>query len=184
MIEKSNAWGLIPFWAKDAKIGNSLINARSETVETKPAFRHAFQKKRCLIPVDGFYEWKRDGKTEQPFHIQMRDESIFALAGLWEIWDSPQGAVESCSLITTTPNELMAEIHDRMPVILDKEAQRKWLDPKAEPTQLRELLRPFPAAAMEAYPVSTLVNKLGFDAPVCCERVELPPAVPQSGSLF
>jgi putative SOS response-associated peptidase YedK len=124
-------WGLIPSWAKDAKIGNNLINARADGVATKPSFRHAFKKKRCLIPVDGFYEWQvvPGQKTKQPFHIGLQDAPVFAFAGLWESWTDPEGKpVESSSIITTDANEAMAAVHNRMPVILDPKDYDEWLD--------------------------------------------------------
>jgi putative SOS response-associated peptidase YedK len=112
-------WGLIPFWAKDASISYKMLNARAEAVATKPAFRAALKKRRCLIPADGFYEWKQDGKMKTPLCFTMRDDSVFAFAGIWERWKSPEGqVVETCSVITTTPNALLRDVHDRMPVIL------------------------------------------------------------------
>jgi len=108
-------WGLIPFWAQDASIGFKMINARAETVATKPAFREVIRKRHCLVPADGFYEWKREGKTKQPFHFGMRDDSLFAFAGIWDRWKNPLGEViETCSVLTTTPNVLLADVHDRM----------------------------------------------------------------------
>src|SRR5271157_236442 len=123
-------WGLIPFWAKDASIGYKMINARSETVASKPAFREAFKSRRCLIPADSFYEWKRAGKTKQPFSFGLVDGSLFAFAGLWDRWKDASGqVVGSCSILTTTPNTLLADVHDRMPVILRAEDYDQWLDP-------------------------------------------------------
>jgi putative SOS response-associated peptidase YedK len=154
-------WGLIPHWAKDAKIGNSLINARADTVAEKPAFRSAFKRRRCLIPADGFYEWKATGtKIKQPYFISLKDKEPFGFAGLWEQWDKSEDGktVESFSIITTEPNELMAPIHNRMPVILGNQDYSTWLDPEEVPDTLKGLLRPFDAQLMDAYPVSTFVN--------------------------
>jgi putative SOS response-associated peptidase YedK len=123
-------WGLIPFWAKDPNIGFKMINARAETVATKPAFRESLRKRRCLIPADGFYEWKKNGKVKTPFCFTMADDSIFAFAGIWDSWRNPEGkAIETCSIITTTPNTLLIEVHDRMPVILPDDAYDLCLDP-------------------------------------------------------
>ncbi|MEW6086567.1 MAG: SOS response-associated peptidase [Chloroflexota bacterium] len=162
-------WGLIPMWAKDPSIGNRLINARGETVAEKPSFRGSLKYKRCLIFADGFYEWKTlpGKKTKTPFYIHMKDRKPFAFAGLWDTWNSSNGSlIRSCTLITTEPNELMAMIHDRMPVILHPRDYAKWLEPSAQtPDQVLPLIKPFPAEAMDAYPVSTLVNKASRDLP-------------------
>lgn len=153
-------WGLIPSWAKDEKIGYKMINARAETAAEKPSFRHAFKKKRCLIPANAFYEWKKgaDGKT--PMLIHLEDDGLFAFAGLWESWKSPEGElVHSCTILTTQPNALMADIHDRMPVILSEEAEKVWLDPDVQdPDILQKLIKPYEAAGLEAYDVSSSVN--------------------------
>ena len=123
-------WGLIPSWATDANIGFKTINARAETVASKPAFRDAFVSRRCLLPADGFFEWRRSGKEKQPFHFGMQDDSLFAFGGLWDRWRDPSGTViESCTILTTTPNSLLADVHDRMPVILRQESYDLWLDP-------------------------------------------------------
>ncbi|SIT83819.1 SOS response-associated peptidase [Edaphobacillus lindanitolerans] len=153
-------WGLIPRWADDPKIGSRLINARAETVADKPSFREAFKRRRCLIPADSFYEWKKADGQKKPMRIRLKGEEVFGIAGLWETWVSPDGEkVHSCTAITTKPNGLMAEIHDRMPVILPKEKEALWLDPGNRDTEaLRELLVPFDAARMEAYEVSPGVN--------------------------
>src|SRR5262245_13539832 len=142
-------WGLVPFWAKDLKVGASLINARADTTGTKPAFRSAFRERRCLVPADGFYEWKRVDGGKQPYRITMADGDPFAFAGLWESWGSKTEPVETFAIITTEPNALAATVHDRMPVILDPADFDRWL---AEPAA--ELLRPYPAVRMRAYPVS------------------------------
>ncbi len=138
-------WGLIPSWAKDAKIGNSLINARAETVAEKPAFRSAFKRGRCCVIADGFYEWKKlDGKNKQPYFIHMKDDRPFAFAGLSERWKNGEDVVESATIVTTEANSLMSEIHDRMPVILPPEARQLWLDPEFEgKEQLLALLKPY-----------------------------------------
>lgn len=161
-------WGLIPSWAKDPTIGNRMINARAETLAEKPSFKKAFQRRRCLVLADGFYEWRKNpNKTKTPMYIQLESQDPFAFAGLWESWHSPEGdTVLSCTIITTEPNELMTTIHNRMPVILPTEAYAQWLDPaeqKAE--QLQGLLKPYPAELMMAYPVSTLVNNPHNDSP-------------------
>ena len=156
-------WGLIPSWAKDTKIGYRTINARGETVFEKPAFRSAARKRRCLMPASGFYEWRKDGpeKTAKtPHWIHLKNGSPFAFAGLWEQWVSPDGeAVDSCSIVTTTANDLVREIHERMPVILPTSAYERWLDPgEVAPERLRSLIAPYPADEMDAHPVSTRVN--------------------------
>jgi putative SOS response-associated peptidase YedK len=152
-------WGLIPSWADDPSIGNRMINARAETVAEKPSYRKAFQERRCLILADGFYEWQKTDSGKQPYYIRMEDESPFAFAGLWESWRNGR-EIRSCTIITTAPNELAASIHNRMPVILHPEDYEMWLDPDFEEREpLTSLLKPFPAEAMEAYPVSRRVNK-------------------------
>jgi len=162
-------WGLIPSWAKDPAIGNRLINARSETAGDKPSFRSAFKHRRCLVPADGFYEWQKSGKLKRPFHIRMKDPGPFAIAGLWESWRDPAGnSVESCTLLTTGPNELVGKIHDRMPVILDPKDYEFWLDSALKDGEkLTPLFVPYPADRMCASPVSTRVNNPKFDDPGC-----------------
>ena len=162
-------WGLIPSWAKDPSIGSRLINARAETLAEKPAFRSAFKYHRCLIFADGFFEWQASpghpGKV--PHHIRLQSGKPFAFAGLWEHWHSPDGSeIKSTTIITTTPNELMAPIHDRMPVILPRAGYVRWLDPAPLlPVDLNRLLVPYPPGEMIAYPVSTLVNSPANDHP-------------------
>ncbi len=162
-------WGLIPMWAKDPSIGNRLINARAETLAEKPAFRGSLKYKRCLILADGFYEWKtvEGRKSKTPYFIHMKDRQPFAFAGLWDSWNSPEGSqLKTCTIITTEPNELMSLLHNRMPVILHPRDYAKWLDPSPQtPDQLTPLLKPFPANAMDAYPVTPLVNKPANDIP-------------------
>lgn len=164
-------WGLIPSWSKDPSIGNKLINARGETIAEKPSFRGGFKYKRCLIPADGFYEWKAQSgaKTKIPYFIHMKNSKPFAFAGLWDEWQSPDGgAVRTCTIITTEPNELMSALHNRMPVILNSDDFDQWLDPAPQtPDHLLHLIKPFPADKMSAYPVSTLVNKPDNDRPEC-----------------
>lgn len=160
-------WGLIPSWAKDASIGSKMINARAETVAEKPAFRRALRSQRCLVPATGFYEWKRDGDSKAPHFIHLPGEPLFAFAGLYDVWRDPDGQVmKTYTILTTAPNALMTEIHNRMPVILRREGEDDWLDPaNSEPETLLPLLRPYPAEQMAAYPVSRLVNSPANDAP-------------------
>lgn len=165
-------WGLIPFWAKDPSIGNSLINARGETVAEKPSFRAAFKHRRCIIPASGYYEWVAVGGSKQPWYIKGYEDRPLSLAGLWELWPSPDGSViETCSIITTTANELMAPIHDRMPVILSSESIASWLEQRTKSDELKDLLRPCAPDILTAYTVSNLVNNTRFDSPSCIARV-------------
>ncbi len=166
-------WGLIPFWSKDPNMGVKMINARAEGISDKPAFREPFRNRRCLVPAEGFYEWQKLGKTKQPFHFGMADGSLFAFAGLWDRWRSPQGEViESCSIITTGPNELMRDVHDRMPVILPEDAYELWLDPGFHRLgELSELLKPFDPALMKRFPVSVRVSSVKNDDAECIEEV-------------
>ena len=162
-------WGLIPSWAKDAEIGNRLINARAETLPEKPSFRTAIRRRRCLILADGFYEWKQaaDGKSKVPMYINLVSGQIFAFAGLWDIWTSPDGSeVRSCTIITTQPNSLIEPIHNRMPVILSKDAYLEWLSPKeTNPVTYHRLWAPYPANEMQAHEVSKAVNDPRVDIP-------------------
>lgn len=161
-------WGLIPPWAKDEKIGYKLINARAETIADKPSFRDAYQKRRCIIIADSFYEWKRHQKQmKTPMRIKLKSSELFAMAGLWERWKSPEGKlVFTCTVITTEPNELMKDIHDRMPVILKPEDENIWLNnSNSDFSRLNELLKPLPADLMEAYEVSNLVNSPKNNSP-------------------
>ncbi|MCP2033861.1 putative SOS response-associated peptidase YedK [Planomicrobium sp. HSC-17F08] len=166
-------WGLVPPWAKDEKIGYKMINARSETAAEKPSFRNAFKKKRCLVVADSFYEWKRtdDGKT--PMRIKLKSGEPFAFAALWESWKSPEGkTVNTCSILTTKANELMGTIHDRMPVILTKEAEKIWLDPNVQVAEeLGRLLQPFDSNELEAYEVSDAVNSPKNNGPELIKKV-------------
>jgi putative SOS response-associated peptidase YedK len=159
-------WGLVPYWAADPKIGNRLINARGESVARTAAFREAYQRRRCLVPADGFFEWQKDGRTRQPLLVRRRDLAPFAFAGLWERSPQPGGAVlRSCTIITCPPNELVAPVHNRMPVILAPGDYERWLDPAQ--ADGRALLKPFPAAELEAFAVSPRVNSPQNDDPDC-----------------
>ena len=163
-------WGLIPHWADDPSIGNRMINARGETVASKPAFRSAVKHRRCLIPADGFFEWKKVGAGKQPHLIRFADRRAFAFAGLWERWRPRDGSapVDSCTIITTTPNALVGKLHDRMPVILPTDAFEEWLRPEPLPSsRLEEILIPYPDAEMEAFAVSRYVNSPANDGPEC-----------------
>jgi putative SOS response-associated peptidase YedK len=155
-------WGLVPFWAKDLNVGFANINAKAEGIENKPAFREAFQRRRCLVPVDGFYEWKKTGTGKQPYAIALADRRLMALAGLWENWRSPAGEwIRSFVIITTEPNELCAALHNRMPVVLKPEAWPVWLgEEPADPFELKSLLAPFPSGEMTCWPVSARVGKV------------------------
>ncbi|GIM45232.1 putative SOS response-associated peptidase YoqW [Collibacillus ludicampi] len=158
-------WGLIPYWAKDEKIGYKTINAKAETVHEKPAFRHAFRKKRCIIPADGFYEWKKSESGKQPMRITLKSGEPFGMAGLFDSWTSSDGTkIHTCTIITTRPNELVSEIHDRMPVILRPEDETIWLDREKQDVELlQSLLVPYPAEQMRAYPVSPMVGNVKND---------------------
>jgi putative SOS response-associated peptidase YedK len=164
-------WGLIPRWAKDPSIGSRMINARSETAAEKPSFRVAFKYRRCLVPADGFYEWQKLNGQKQPVRIQMEDGGPFAIAGLWERWASADGSeIESCTLLTTEPNELLQDVHNRMPVIVAPNDFDLWLDPGAQhPGEVQHLLRPYSAREMSYYPVSTHVNNPRNEDPSCIE---------------
>jgi putative SOS response-associated peptidase YedK len=162
-------WGLIPSWSKDIKIGVSLINARSESVAEKPSFRTAFRKRRCLVPASGFYEWLREGKNKQPYHIHRVDDGPFAMAGLAECWNRGDQPIESFSIVTTSANQLMRSIHDRMPVILDQKWFDAWLDPKGELEFLKALIQPQEWTGFEALPVSPVVNNARNETPECVQ---------------
>jgi putative SOS response-associated peptidase YedK len=166
-------WGLIPSWAKDMDIGARMINARAETVHEKPSFRRAFQKRRCLIVADGFYEWRKQPRgPKQPYFITAADDRPIAFAGLWEAWNAPGGdIVESCAIITTEANDLLRPIHDRMPVILTPEAFDRWLETRLSAEDARAMLAPF-EGDMTAYPVSPRVNNVRNDDPRCVEPIE------------
>jgi len=165
-------WGLVPSWARDARIGSRMINARAESVLERPAFREAFRRRRCLVPADGFFEWQPRGGGKHPFLVRLRGGGVFAMAGLWARWRSPDGEpLDSFTVLTTTPNEVVAPLHDRMPVILPPERYAPWLDPTLEAPALTALLAPFPASAMERFEVSRAVNDARRDEPVCIAPV-------------
>jgi putative SOS response-associated peptidase YedK len=162
-------WGIVPAWNRASSM--LLINARSETAATKPAFKKALQQRRCLIPATGFYEWKKEGRQKQPYLFRLADGGLFAFAGLWEMGRDKDGKeAEACAILTTEANELVRPAHDRMPVILDPQHYAGWLDPSlTDPAQFAEWLRPYPASAMMAYPVSPLVNNARHEGPECAE---------------
>ncbi len=162
-------WGLIPAWAKDAGGNNPLINARAETLTDKPSFREALERRRCLIPADGFYEWQVGGGQRRPWRVRLKSGDAFAFAGLWERWQAPGGeVVHSCAIVTTAANELLGSIHPRMPVILKRDKEGAWLDGELRDTEaLGALLTAYPAGEMELYRVAERVNAAGFDRPEC-----------------
>ena len=173
-------WGLVPYWAKDPTIGGRLINARAEGAAEKPAFRDSFERRRCLVLADGFYEWRRAGKQRLPHYLRLRSHRDFAFAGLWARWhdrtNPTAGPVETCTILTGPPNELVAPLHDRMPVILPKESYRPWLDPAFDDRAALEamLLRPFPTGEMESHPVSAYVNHADHEGRECVVPVARP----------
>ncbi|MEF3301698.1 SOS response-associated peptidase [Paenibacillus sp. GYB003] len=179
-------WGLVPSWAKDESGAAKMINARAETVAEKPAYRLPFERKRCLVPADGFYEWKKTngGKSKQPMRITRKDEAPFAMAGLYDTWTAPDGRkVSTCTIITTTPNRLMADIHDRMPVILRPEHEAVWLDRGTrDAALLLDMLKPFPAELMRAYPVAPGVGNVNNDGPELVREVAVG-AAPSFGAV-
>jgi putative SOS response-associated peptidase YedK len=169
-------WGLIPSWAKDASIATKTINAMSETAADKPAFRDALRLRRCLIPADSFYEWQSIGpEQKQPFSIGMADDSVFAFAGLWDSWVRAKGdVIETCTILTTTPNALVVDVHRRMPAILKRDYYQTWLNPNIKnPSQVSGLLEPFDAASMKKYPVSTRVNRSENDDRECAQKISV-----------
>ena len=171
-------WGLIPGWSDDPRIASRTFNARAETVAMSPVFRDAFRRRRCLVPVDGFYEWLRDGKRRQPMRIHDPADRPLALAGLWTGRQDPESGQwnRTFTIVTTRPNSLMAPIHDRMPVILPLEAWARWLDPApAQLDELRAMLEPRDDLALDAYPVVPLVNNVRNDGPALLERLDPPP---------
>jgi putative SOS response-associated peptidase YedK len=154
-------WGFLPAWAPDPK--GAMINARGETAASKPTFRDAFRKRRCLIPADGFYEWKKAGRRKEPYHIRLMDGRLFAFAGLWESWHGQ----DTCTILTTMANQLVAPLHDRMPVILDPEDYFKWLDTAAQTEELQSLLKPYPEEQLTTMAVDSRVNSAAVDDPQC-----------------
>jgi putative SOS response-associated peptidase YedK len=172
-------WGLIPNWSKEPK---GLINARAETLELRASFSESFYQRRCLIPADGFYEWKKTGTSKRPYYFQLQDESVFAFAGIWDEWRRDDVSITSCAIITTRPNDLVAAIHDRMPVILSPQSQERWLDPEAQPDDLSAVLSPYPATEMKSFAVSSEVNRPQNDN----EKLVIPvdPELGETLSLF
>jgi len=168
-------WGLIPSWARDPSGAARMINARSETASTKPAFRDPLKFRRCLIPADGSYEWARTGKSKQPYCFEVNDGELFAFAGLWDRWKDPSGNwIKTCSILTTTPNAVTSPVHDRMPVILGPDSYDLWLDPGMQNVSaISEFLKPYDARAMRCYPVSTRLNHVTSDDEECARPVEL-----------
>ncbi|GAA0373071.1 SOS response-associated peptidase [Paenibacillus motobuensis] len=166
-------WGLVPSWAKDDKIGSKMINARAETITEKPSFNRLLASKRCIIPADGFYEWQQRNGSKQPYRILMKDESLFSFAGLYDTWRDQSGnKISTCTIITTEPNSLMANIHNRMPVILPRECESEWLDRgNTDVSSLLELLRPYDADKMRAYPVSPAVGNVRNNSPELLKEI-------------
>lgn len=180
-VLRNMRWGLVPHWARDPAVGSRMINARAESAAEKPAYRTPFRQRRCLLPATGFFEWKRIGAGKQPMLLRRRDGRPFAFAGLWDRWHPKEGEpVESCTILTTEPNDLVVDVHDRMPVILPPEAYEPWLDPDLqEPADLQSLLIPYDASEMIVHPVSPWVNATAHDDPDCIEPVD-----PDIGGLF
>ena len=168
-------WGLIPHWAKDHSIAQNTLNAKSETAATKPAFRDPLKFRRCLIPADAFYEWKRNGTSKQPYCFEVNEGKLFAFAGLWDGWKNADGQwIKTCTILTTTPNSVTGAVHDRMPVILDPDSYDPWLDPGMQNVAtISELLKPYDARLMRSYPVSTRLNHVANDDEECSRPVEL-----------
>jgi putative SOS response-associated peptidase YedK len=182
-------WGLVPSWADDPSIGNRMINARAESIDTRPAFRSAFQQRRCIVPADGFYEWKKLGpRRKQPMAILAADRQLLALAGLWERWrprDQPDAPwLETCTILTCPPNDLLREVHDRMPVVLERQDVARWLDPAVQlAAALKPLLAPCPSQRLTMYPVGPYINTPQHDDPRCLEEVR-PGEPPAQGMLW
>jgi putative SOS response-associated peptidase YedK len=170
-------WGLIPSWARDSSAAARMINARSETASEKPTFRDAMKSRRCLIPADGFYEWMRTEKAKQPYCFEVNNGELFAFAGIWDRWRNPSGNwVETCSILTTTPNAVTSAVHDRMPVILDPDSYDLWLDPgMRDVSAASDLLKPYDAWLMRCYPVSSRVNRVENDDEKCSAPAEFEP---------
>jgi putative SOS response-associated peptidase YedK len=166
-------WGLIPHWAQDSRLGYSMINARAETIDTKPSFRGSFRTRRCLVPADGLFEWLRyEGKTKQPFYVTIRSGGMMPFAGLWDRWQNPEGeSVETFTIITCASNELISQLHDRMPVIIDRKDFSTWLDPAAPPEMVKELLHPYPSEQMTLWKVGKLVNNPRIDLEECIKKI-------------
>jgi putative SOS response-associated peptidase YedK len=168
-------WGLVPSWVKDPSAVARMINARSETASTKPAFSEALKSRRCLVPADGFYEWKKMGKVKQPYYFEINDGELFAFAGIWDRWkEASGGLLETCSILTTIPNSVASSVHDRMPVILNPDSYDHWLDPGIKDVaSVSELLKPYDARPMRCYPVSIRVNNVVNDEEACSRAAEI-----------
>jgi putative SOS response-associated peptidase YedK len=177
-------WGLIPSWAADPSIGNRMINARAETLTESPSFKPLVDRRRCIIPADGFYEWRKEGKRKVPMWVYLNSLKPFGLAGLWDVWRKPDGKrVESFTIITTDPNELVRPIHNRMPVILRPEDEDQWLDASRTPfVKAKSLLKPYPEELMDAHDVSSIVNSAKYDGPDCIQPI-LDNEIPPTGQL-
>jgi putative SOS response-associated peptidase YedK len=177
-------WGLIPDWAADPSIGNRMINARAETLTELHSFKLLVDRRRCIIPADGFYEWRKEGKRKVPMWVYLKSREPFGLAGLWDVWHKPDGKkVESFTIITTEPNELIQPIHNRMPVILLPEAEEQWLDAsRTSFAKARSLLKPYPAELMDAHDVSPIVNSAKYDGPECIRPIS-DDEIPSTGQL-
>ena len=167
-------WGLVPVWAKDPTIGNRMINARSETVAEKPSFRTSFKRRRCIVVADGFYEWGKIDGRKQPFHFRLADDGPFAMAGLWDRWEKgDEGPLGTFAILTGEPNQVVAPVHHRMPVILQPGTYQEWLDPNVEDlAALQPLMEPFPTELLVGYPVSTYVNSPSNDSPECIRQLD------------
>jgi len=185
-IVREFRWGLIPSWARDSKVGSKMINARAETLQQKPAFGRLLLSKRCIIPSDGFFEWKQVGEQKYPKRITLMDETLFAMAGLYDLWCSPEGDIhQTFTIITTQPNELMATIHNRMPAILQPENEADWLNPEeSDPEFLQSLLVPYPADTMKAYSVHPMVGNPRNDSQECIREIEDPDCGEEQLSFF
>jgi len=179
-------WGLVPSWANDPQIGSKMINARAETLAEKPSFKKSLLTKRCLIPSDGFYEWKQEGKTKTPVYVRMKNQSLFAFAGLWEEWKSQDNTVlRTCTIITVEPNALIRNIHHRMAVILPRELESIWLDPSLKDLdKLLGMLRPYSADEMELFAVNKTVNSTSFDNPECIKPLSEEQKLPIQETLW
>ncbi|HSE89793.1 MAG TPA: SOS response-associated peptidase [Candidatus Binatia bacterium] len=176
-------WGLIPHWVEDPSIGNQMINARAETLTELPSFKLLVDRYRCIIPADGFYEWRKEGKRKVPMWVHLRSREPFALAGLWDIWRKPDGRkLESFTIITTEPNELIQPIHNRMPVILRPDDEEQWLDTSRTFVKAKSLLKPYPEELMDAHDVSPIVNSAKYDGPECIQPVS-DEDIPRTGQL-
>ncbi len=178
-------WGLVPFWAEDPSVGSRMINARSESVADKPAFKHNFQKRRCLVLADGFFEWMETDGKKQPYYIRLKGGRPFAFAGLWDRWNKVEPALESCTVLTTDGNDLIQPLHDRMPVILHTKDVDTWLDHSLQNlADFEPLMQPFPSDLMESYPVNPVVNSVRNDDARCIERYENAAKQERQGWLF